>query len=172
MQNHGQISATQVRRAGAYALAIAIATAGCAAGDAASDAGTPGSGTTTGQVTALPGAPPRVTITEPAEGAELDGASVTFVIAAENIALAPAGDATPGTGHLHLFVNQPVTAAGAAIPAGAEGIIHLGQAQTSHELTGLAPGEYTVVAVLGDLVHRTIDPQATDTVRFTVRPGM
>lgn len=160
----------RTRSAGPFTLAAALALAGCGAGEADPD-GSPRAGTATGQATALPGEPPRVRIIEPAEGAELDGASVTIVMEAEHIRLAPAGDTTPGTGHLHLFVNQPVSEAGAAIPIGVEGVVHLGQAQASHELTGLAPGEYTVIAVLGDLLHRAIDPQAVDTVRFRVRGG-
>lgn len=160
----------RTRPAGPFTLAAVLALAGCGAGESGTDS-LPQPGTATGQATALPGEPPRVHILEPAEGAELDGPSVTVVMSAEHIRLAPAGDTTPGTGHLHLFVNQPVTDAGAAIPVGVDGIVHLGQAQASHELTGLAPGDYTVIAVLGDLIHRTIDPQAADTVRFRVRGG-
>ncbi len=114
--------------------------------------------------------PPRVAILEPEDGAELDGASVLMVLSAENIELAPAGDPRPGTGHHHLFVNAPVLPdPGQEVPIGLSGIIHLGQAQTSYELTTLAPGEYMVIAVLGDLAHRRIEPQTADTVRFRVR---
>jgi hypothetical protein len=108
-------------------------------------------------------------IQEPQEGAEVDGKSVMIVLGVENLALAPAGDTTPGTGHHHLFINTPVVNAGEGIPVGAPGIVHLGKAQTSHELTNLAPGEYTVIAVIGDLVHRRVDPQVLDTVRFRVK---
>ncbi|HSL71839.1 MAG TPA: DUF4399 domain-containing protein [Longimicrobiales bacterium] len=111
---------------------------------------------------------PGAIIEQPADGAELSGPAVTIALRAENIALAPAGDTTPGTGHLHLFINTDVTAAGELIPTGA-GIVHLGKAQQSHELTGLAAGDYTVIAVLGDLAHRRIEPQIMDTVRFRVR---
>ena len=130
---------------------------GCQSGDADSEGGE--------QAAAVP----RITIQEPAEGAELDGRSVVIVLGAENIRLAPAGDTASGTGHHHLFVNQEVVAPGEPIPAGVTTIVHLGQAQTSHELTNLTPGEYTVIAVVGDLVHRRVDPQVTDTVRFRVR---
>jgi hypothetical protein len=168
MANQTRQSPSSVRPTAALALGAVLVLAGCGAGEPQNGA-TSEPGAATGEATALAGAAPRATIVEPSEGVELDGESVTVVLAAENIVLAPTGDERPGTGHLHLFVNQPVTAAGVGIPAGPEGIIHLGQAQTSYELTGLAPGEYTIVAVLGDLVHRTIDPQAMDTVRFRVR---
>lgn len=116
-----------------------------------------------------PPASPRVVIVEPAEGAQLDTGVVRIVMQTESIELAPAGEDRPDTGHLHLFVNTPVTPAGTVIPAGVEGTVHLGQAQTSYELSTTTPGEYVVIAVLGDFAHRTIDPQAMDTVRFTVR---
>ena len=112
---------------------------------------------------------PRVSIVEPADGAELTGPIVRIVLATENITLAPAGDTTPGTGHHHLLINGEPPAAGDAIAAGVPAIVHLGKAQTSHELTNLTPGEYTVIAVLGDLAHRRISPQVLDTVRFRVR---
>lgn len=114
-------------------------------------------------------AAPSVTIAEPADGAELDGPSVEVVMTVENIELAPAGDERPGTAHHHLFLNVPMTPPGEPIPADVPGIIHLGQAQPEYELTELEPGEYTLIAVLGDLVHRRLDPQTTDTVRFTIR---
>jgi hypothetical protein len=110
----------------------------------------------------------RVVIEQPAEGAEVQR-NVTIVLGTENIRLAPAGDTASGTGHHHLFVNATITDPGQPIPAGVNNVIHLGRAQTSHELTNLPPGEYTVIAVLGDLVHRRIDPQVTDTVRFRVK---
>jgi hypothetical protein len=112
---------------------------------------------------------PRVSFVEPTDGAELTGPAVRIVLATENITLAPAGDTTPGTGHHHLLVNGAPPAAGEAIPAGVPTIVHLGKAQTSYELTNLSPGEYTVIAVLGDLAHRRINPQVLDTVRFRVR---
>jgi hypothetical protein len=112
---------------------------------------------------------PGVVIVEPVDGAEIDAGPVRIVMRAENIELAPAGEDRANTGHLHLFINQPITAAGAVIPAGVDGTVHLGQAQTSYELASAAPGEYTVVAVLGDFAHRTIDSQVTDTVRFRIR---
>lgn len=144
---------------GAVAIALAaIVASGCGPGDAGSSEDSPNASVA-----------PRVSILEPADGAELVGGQVRVVLLAENIELAPAGDDRSGTGHLHLFINQPVTEAGVTIPAGEAGIVHMGQAQTSWDLTDLSPGEYTVIAVLGDYVHRTIDPQAMDTVRFRVR---
>jgi hypothetical protein len=150
-----------VRILGALVLSTSLLLAGCGS----ADQGNADAADATKAATAA-----RVTILEPEEGAEVPGTSVLIVLSAENIEIAPAGDPRPGTGHHHLFVNAPVIpAAGEAIPAGVAGIIHLGQAQTSHELTNLTPGEYTVISVVGDLAHRRVDPQVLDTVRFRVR---
>lgn len=139
-------------------LLTAALVTGCGSGDLDTRAETP-----------EPPASPRVVILEPAEGAEFDAGPIRIVMQAESIELAPAGEDRPNTGHLHLFINQPVTPAGNVIPAGVDGTVHLGQAQTEFELTAASAGEYTVIVALGDFAHRTIDPQAMDTVRFRVR---
>ncbi|MGH7501798.1 MAG: DUF4399 domain-containing protein [Longimicrobiales bacterium] len=139
-------------------LVATVLLAGCGSGDVDTQAETP-----------EPPTSPRVVILEPADGAELDAGTVRIVMRAESIELAPAGEDRPNTGHLHVFINQPATAAGAVIPAGVDGTVHLGQAQTSYELTAAAAGDYTVIVALGDFAHRTIDPQAMDTVRFRIR---
>jgi hypothetical protein len=144
------------------ALAVLLTLLGCAAGEPQTEAA--------GEEASKAAAAAQVSIVEPEDGAEITGTSVMIVLSAANIEIAPAGDTRPGTGHHHLFVNAPVIpAAGEAIPAGVAGIVHLGQAQTSYELTNLTPGEYTVISVIGDLAHRRVDPQVLDTVRFTVR---
>lgn len=112
--------------------------------------------------------PPTVEIVQPADQAVLDGPDVLVQLAVSGISLAPAGVDSANTGHLHLFVNRDLTPEGEAIPAG-EGIIHMGSAQSEHLLTGLEPGEYTVIAVLGDYLHVRIPGSRTDTVHFTVR---
>lgn len=149
-------------RRAALSVAMVVAAAGCGASGTA-EAEREAAASAAKAV----GAPvARVQIVEPAEGAELTG-DVRVVLAAENIEIAPAGDTRPNTAHHHLFLNRETTPEGEAIPAGEPDIVHLGKAQTEHVFSGLPPGEYTLVAVLGDLVHRVI-PQATDTVRFRV----
>jgi len=57
----------------------------------------------------------------------------------------------------------------APIPA-VEGVyIHMGMGQTEHTLTGLEPGEYRIIALVGDHVHLPLDPPVADTVHFVVR---
>lgn len=113
------------------------------------------------------GTVPAAVIVEPAHDAHLPVPDVLVRLAAEHITLAPAGTQEPNTGHLHLFINRDLTPPGEPIPQG-EGIVHLGKAQTEHALLGLAPGDYTVIAVIGDWAHVRIADAVTDTVRFTV----
>jgi hypothetical protein len=107
-------------------------------------------------------------ILSPADGDTLAGPDVLVRLAAEGIELQPAGTDLPNTGHLHLYVNRDLTPEGQAIPS-EDGIVHLGRAQTEHLLEGLAPGDYTVVAVIGDHLHVRIPGVATDTARIIVR---
>ncbi|MNY52699.1 hypothetical protein D3C86_1883920 [compost metagenome] len=90
-----------------------------------------------------------------------DGGTVpqTFRVkfAVENIALAPAGDATKNTGHHHLLIDATeIVAAGQVIPVDANHV-HFGKAQTETEVT-LTPGEHTLQLELGDKNHMAFDP--------------
>ena len=151
----------------ALGLGVLTVTLACQSGDSDADAASDSVATAPAPAPAATAA--SVMIHEPAEGAELAGDSVNITLMASNLTISVAGDTTPGTGHHHLFINTPVVNAGEAIPTGNPNIVHLGQAQTSHTLKNLAPGEYVVVAVIGDAIHRRIDPQALDTVRFRVK---
>ncbi|NUU37978.1 DUF4399 domain-containing protein [Pseudomonas sp. C2B4] len=90
-----------------------------------------------------------------------DGGTVpqTFMVkfAVENIALAPAGDATKNTGHHHLLIDvDELPAAGQTIPVDANHV-HFGKAQTQAEVT-LTPGKHTLQLILGDKNHTVFDP--------------
>ena len=111
----------------------------------------------------------RVHITEPADGATIDGNSVRVVFEVDNLEVVPAGVMDPGTGHHHLVVNADLTPAELPIPAIEGSYIHFGLAQTEHEMTDLAPGDYTIIAVVADGLHIPLQPWVVDTVRFTVR---
>lgn len=109
-----------------------------------------------------------VTITSPAEGEVIaEGASVLITLEVSGVTLAPAGTMEPGTGHHHLMVDGIHPVGGVPIPV-LPGRVHLGQAQTEYELTGLDVGEHTVIAVLGNGEHIPFDPWVVDTVRFVV----
>ncbi len=109
-----------------------------------------------------------VRIATPAEGAVFEeGASVMITLEVSGVTLAPAGTMEPGTGHHHLVVDGIHPVGGLPIPV-LPGRVHLGQAQTEYELTGLDAGEHIVIAVLGDGEHVPFDPWVVDTVRFVV----
>jgi hypothetical protein len=111
---------------------------------------------------------PKVEITEPAEGATVTS-PVKVVLQTTGVEIVAATDERPGTGHHHLFVDQPVTAAGDTIPRGKTGIIHLGRGQTEFSLDSLKPGAHTVIDVVGDSKHIPLNPMVADTVHFTVQ---
>ncbi|NIN72500.1 MAG: DUF4399 domain-containing protein [Gemmatimonadetes bacterium] len=113
---------------------------------------------------------PAAVILTPQDGDEVTGPSFTIQLAAENIALRPAGVDEPNSGHLHLFIDREPTPAGQVIP-NEPGIVHLGQAQTEYLLEGLEPGEHVVIAALADYLHVRFPDARTDTVRFRVRPA-
>lgn len=114
--------------------------------------------------------PIRVEIVGPADGAVLTDPNVRIVLRATGVEIAPASEERPGTAHHHLFVDRDVTPLSDTIPAGVLGILHLGRGQTEFVLERLEPGEHVVIALLADRGHLPLDPPATDTVRFTVRP--
>ena len=109
-----------------------------------------------------------VRLVEPADGAVIDGSSVSVVLEVEGLDIVPAGTIQPRSGHHHLLVNSDLTPAGQPIPATPGVQIHLGGGQTNYDLTDLEPGEYTIIAVVGDAAHVPLDPPVVDTVTFTV----
>ena len=110
---------------------------------------------------------PAAVIVAPRDGDEVVGPALTIQLAAERIALRPAGVDEPNSGHLHLFIDRDPTPPGEVIPNG-PGIVHLGKAQTEYLLEGLEPGDHVVSAVLADFLHVRLPDAGTDTVRFTV----
>ena len=109
-----------------------------------------------------------ISFVHPEDGATLEGNSVVLRLEASGIEIVPAGTMEGGTGHHHFVVDADLPPAGAPIPTVEGTYIHLGQAQTEYELTGLASGEHVVIAVVGDGIHIPVDPWVVDTVRFVV----
>ncbi|WP_409315825.1 DUF4399 domain-containing protein [Pseudomonas sp. KCJK9016] len=97
-----------------------------------------------------------VFIVSPEDGAKV---SQTFTVkfGTKDVALAPAGDATPNTGHHHLLIDaKDIVPAGAVVPTDANHM-HFGKAQTFAEIK-LAPGKHTLQLELGDKNHMAFDP--------------
>jgi uncharacterized protein DUF4399 len=91
-----------------------------------------------------------------------DGATVsnpvTVKFGIKGMTLAPAGTATPNTGHHHLFIDTDVPAdLSKPIPAIPDKVVHFGKAQTETTLT-LSPGKHTLQLLLGDQNHIAHNP--------------
>lgn len=110
----------------------------------------------------------RVFIVSPVDGATVDK-TFTVKFGIEGMALKPAGDHTPHTGHHHLLVDvdkapvadMPLPAslmpqAGTALPDGPQ-VLHFGKAQTETSIT-LTPGKHTLQLILGDQFHVPFKP--------------
>jgi hypothetical protein len=109
-----------------------------------------------------------VAILSPADGAVVSS-PVKVVFAVQGMSLAPAGDPTPNTGHHHLLVDTPVPAdLGQPLPKDDQHI-HFGKGQTEGEVT-LAPGQHTLILLLGDANHVPHDPPVSSApVTITVQ---
>ncbi|HEX7049304.1 MAG TPA: DUF4399 domain-containing protein [Longimicrobiales bacterium] len=111
----------------------------------------------------------RIEVVEPAADAVV-GPDVHVTFNAVGVEVEPAtGTRMAGHGHIHLFIDHDLTPAGEPIPAGVDGIVHLGTGATDYSITGLAPGEHRLIAVLGYGDHVPMEDVATDTVRIVVQ---
>ena len=120
--------------------------------------------------TARPKAPPgaKVFIVSPADGATV-GQEVTVRFGVEGIALKPAGDPTPASGHHHLLIDaKELPPLDAPIPNDATHK-HYGKAQTEDTIH-LAPGTHTLQLDFGDTAHRQFDPPiVSEKITITVK---
>jgi len=97
-----------------------------------------------------------VSIVSPKNGATV-GQDVTVKFGAKGIAIKPAGDTTPNSGHHHLLIDQKeLPPLDAPIPNDATHK-HYGKAQTEDTIH-LEPGTHTLQLDLGDAAHRQFDP--------------
>jgi len=98
----------------------------------------------------------KVFIESPKDGATV-GQDVTVKFGAEGIAIKPAGDMTPNSGHHHLLIDQKeLPPLDAPIPNDATHK-HYGKGQTEDTIH-LEPGKHTLQLDLGDTAHRQFDP--------------
>lgn len=112
---------------------------------------------------------PDVTILEPAEGAEIEGPSVTVRLGVENLQIALAGDMTEGTGHHHLYLDADLTSVDEPIPSVEGSIVHMGDGSSEFTFENVEPGAHRIIAVVGDGLHVPLQPLVVDTVNFVVR---
>lgn len=124
------------------------------------------------QSTAAPAAPaqqpaPEIFIREPRDGATVPR-TFPVVFGLKNWGVAPASVNFPRTGHFHILINTDAGAVGTVIPADSLHR-HYGTGAIETTLT-LAPGTYTLRAVLGDHEHKVISRDLVSApIRITVR---
>nr|WP_294864525.1 DUF4399 domain-containing protein [uncultured Pseudogulbenkiania sp.] len=109
----------------------------------------------------------RVYFVEPADGAAVKSPfKVRFGV--EGMAIAPAGDMKPGTGHHHLIID------GSSVPlnevvATDDSHRHFGKGQTETELT-LPPGEHTLTLQFANGAHQSFGPAMSSSIKVRVVP--
>jgi hypothetical protein len=112
-------------------------------------------------------AAPTVTITSPADGAFQDERTVEVVLSS-TVAIVPAGDMTPGTGHHHLYLDADLGDPTAPIPTVPGSIVHLGDGSRAYTFENLASGPHRIIAVVADGAHVPLQPPVVDTVEFVI----
>ncbi|AXK38868.1 DUF4399 domain-containing protein [Crenobacter cavernae] len=109
----------------------------------------------------------RVYFVEPDNGATVQSPfKVRFGV--EGLRIAPAGDATPGTGHHHLIIDGDPIPQKEGVPSD-ERHLHFGKGQTKTELA-LPPGEHTLTLQFADGAHRSYGPELSSSIRVKVAP--
>lgn len=95
------------------------------------------------------------------------GEAIEVEVHTEGVRLVAAdGDTSGETGHLHVFIDRPPTAAGQVIPR-EEGVIHT--TEKKFEIPGFTtPGDHTIWVVLGDGNHVPFAPRVMDRLIVTV----
>jgi hypothetical protein len=103
---------------------------------------------------------------EPSDGAELSS-PVTAKFGVKNLAVEPAGEIKPGSGHHHLLINHESTPSGDTIPAD-QTHIHYGKAQAEAQLN-LEPGNYKLTMQFANGAHQSYGPELSQTISITVK---
>jgi len=110
-----------------------------------------------------------VQIEAPRDGTTIQTDTVKVTLSATGAEIVAAdGLAAPGRAHHHIFLDLDLTPAGEPIPAGVEGIYHLGTGASAYTITELTPGPHRLIAVLALGNHVPMDPWVVDTAYFTV----
>lgn len=103
---------------------------------------------------------------EPQDGATLTSPfKVAFGV--KGMAVEPAGEIKPDSGHHHLLINFGPIPAGEAIPVDAAHR-HFGKAQTDVEIT-LPPGSYKLTLQFANGAHVSYGPPMAASINVTVK---
>ena len=93
---------------------------------------------------------------------------VTVRFGLTGMEVAPAGVASPNTGHHHLIIDSPVPPFDAPLPKD-DRHLHFGAGQTETSVA-LTPGKHTLQLVLADKDHVPHDPPlVSDAIKITVK---
>ncbi len=104
---------------------------------------------------AAPAVEPRVYFITPSDGDTISNpVVVTFGI--DGMAVVPAGQDTPQSGHHHLIIDAALPDMRLPVPNDANNV-HFGDGSTSTELT-LEPGEHTLQLLFANFLHIPHDP--------------
>ena len=107
-----------------------------------------------------------VSLVEPADGATVSSPfKVRFGV--KGMAVEPAGDIKPNSGHHHLVINGDAVPTGQSVPF-TERSLHFGKGQTETELT-LPPGSYSLTAQFANGAHQSYGKPMSQTIRVTVK---
>ena len=106
----------------------------------------------------------RVFFISPADGDTVSN-PVSVVFGTEGMAVVPAGNDMPHSGHHHLLIDTEMPELGFPIPKD-EHHVHFGDGSTETEIT-LEPGEHTLQLLLGDHLHIPHDPPLSS-ARITI----
>lgn len=158
-----RLARAQARARGPLALVLALALAlglsACAQG------GEPGD--------APPEELPRVAFTNLSDGDEVSS-PLNVCMEAFNLEIEPSGEVREGSGHFHVLYDlteeerASYTSGGVAIPKDVDPrLVHLGDGSGCTEID-LPAGEHTLLAVVADGGHVTMDPPVTEDVTITV----
>ena len=159
-------------------IAIALVLAACGREPADEAATDTEAGANGGSPDTTPSALPR---SPSVEGARVffitpgDGDTVTNPVRVEfgieGMSVAPAGDATPDSGHHHLLIDTGLPELGFPIPKDANHV-HFGDGSTATEIV-LETGEHTLQLLLGDHLHIPHDPPlASQPITIYVESGV
>ena len=111
-------------------------------------------------------AKPHVFFVEPKNGATVPQ-EFKVVMGVKGMALKPAGDPAPNSGHHHLLIDAKPVKKGEVIPAD-EHHLHFGKAQTEATIK-LPPGKHELQLQFADAAHKSYGPAMRATITVHVK---
>ncbi|VVD96355.1 ATPases of the AAA+ class [Pandoraea cepalis] len=111
-------------------------------------------------------AQPRVFFVAPTDGATVSN-PVAVHFGVEGMAIKPAGDMTPNTGHHHLIIDGDPIPAGQVVPTD-DTHLHFGKGQTETSVN-LTPGDHKLTLQFANGAHQSYGPAMSQTIKVHVK---